>query len=301
MGKKIEKKQRKANQWNNLQDACCKFTKCLFVNVDNVTSKQISIMRKELRAINAKMLMGKNTLMKAAIKELQTEPEEGCDNYAELKANWKHRPHLQKISDQLVGNTGMIFTDGDLGQIKAILDSHKREAPAKVGSLAPSDVTIPAGNTGLDPKQTQFFQALSITTKIVKAKIEIVNEVKIISEGDKISPGQAALLDKLKIRPFEFKMHVKNVLDNNQIYSAAVLSITQDDVLAIFNRSAQNITGLSLGSGYITSAAAPHLVLNAFKNLAAVTFATDYSFPAADKLKSAAAAAPATSASAAPA
>jgi large subunit ribosomal protein LP0 len=51
----------------------------------------------------------------------------------------------------------MIFTNGDLAEIKKILDSQVREAPAKIGSIAPADVTIPAGATGMDPKQTSFF------------------------------------------------------------------------------------------------------------------------------------------------
>ena len=190
-------------------------------------------------------------------------------------------------------NTGLIFTNGDLTEIKAILDSQVREAPAKIGSLAPADVTIPAGPTGLDPKQTSFFQALNIQTKIVKSQVEIVNAVKVIGADEKISPGQAALLDKLKIRPFEYKMHIKSFLDGGKIYDAKVLSITQESVLEIFQRSAQNVTALSLGSGYVISSAAQHLVLNAFKNLAAASFGSDYSFKQADALKSAAAAGPA--------
>ena len=31
-------------------------------------------------------------------------------------------------------------------------------APARVGLVAPVDVSVPAGNTGLDPSQTNFFQ-----------------------------------------------------------------------------------------------------------------------------------------------
>ena len=67
------------------------------------------------------------------------------------------RPHLRLIKDQLVLNTGMIFTNGDLADVKKILDSQVREAPAKIGIIAPADVTIPAGGTGMDPKQTSFF------------------------------------------------------------------------------------------------------------------------------------------------
>merc|ERR1712072_781721 len=138
-----------------------------------------------------------------------------------------------------------------MGDILTILDSQVREAPARVGSLAPKDVTIPAGATGLDPRQTGFFGNLGIATKIVKAQIEILNPHTIIKEGDKISPGQSALLDKLKIRPFEYKMTVKNIMQDGAIHPPSVLKISDDDVREMFQRSASNLTALSLGSGYI--------------------------------------------------
>jgi len=47
-----------------------------------------------------------------------------------------------------------------LSDIKEIIDAEKREAPAKPGAIAPDDVWIKAGPTGLDPKQTGFFQSL---------------------------------------------------------------------------------------------------------------------------------------------
>jgi len=36
---------------------------------------------------------------------------------------------------------------------------------------------------------------------------------------------------------------------------------------------------MSMASGYVTKAAIPHMIINSFKNLAAVSFETDYSFP----------------------
>ena len=120
---------------------------------------------------------------------------------------------------------------------------------------------------------------MGIATKIVKAQIEILNDNKVISEGDKITPGQASLLDKLKITPFEYKMEIKKLLMDGNIFDAAVLRITSEKVLDIFRTRSSNITALSLGSGYVTAAAAPHLIMNAFKNLAAISFATDFEFP----------------------
>ena len=230
--------------------------------------------------------------MRKALLELATPPEEGDDDYEERMATFKPRPHLHVIRDQLTLNIGMIFTNGDLNEIKDVLDANAREAPAKVGSLAPDNVIVPPGPTGLDPKQTGFFQALNVATKIVKGNIEIVNPVTLIEEGQKINSSQAALLDKLKIRPFEYKMNIKTFLDNGKLFDAKVLAMTPDAVRAKFAAKANMAVALSLGSGYITSLAAPHLVMNAFKNLASVSLAVDYDLPQLAAIKAAAAAAP---------
>jgi len=45
------------------------------------------------------------------------------------------------------------------------------------------------------------------------------------------------------------------------------------------------MAALSIASGYIVKPAIPHLLINSFKNLAAVTFDSDYSFKQAEKMK----------------
>ncbi len=95
--------------------------------------------------------------MKAALNHKMTEPQANDEDYEERKDTFKKCDELDKIVNLLKGNTGLIFTNGDLSDIKKILDAESREAPAKVGSIAPDDVWIRAGSTGLDPKQTSFF------------------------------------------------------------------------------------------------------------------------------------------------
>ncbi|XP_070012948.1 large ribosomal subunit protein uL10-like [Nicotiana sylvestris] len=53
------------------------------------------------------------------------------------------------------------------------------------GLVAPVDVVVPPGNTGLDPSQTSFFQVLNIPTKINKGTVEIFTPVELIKKGDK--------------------------------------------------------------------------------------------------------------------
>jgi len=113
-------------------------------------------------------------------------------------------------------------------------------------------------------------------------------------------------LDKLKIRPFSYKMHVKKVYEDGSVFNPEILDITTSDILKKFQSSISNMASISLASGYITKPAAPHMIINAFKNLAAVTFDADYSFKQADRMKEAAknavhVAAPTQAASSAPA
>jgi hypothetical protein len=58
--KKTEKRIKKENYWEKLQKLTTKYRKAVLVDVDNVSSYQITMIRRGLRAIDAQMLMGKN-------------------------------------------------------------------------------------------------------------------------------------------------------------------------------------------------------------------------------------------------
>lgn len=159
--------------------------------------------------------------------------------------------------------------------------------------IAPDNVTIPAGPTGLDPKQTSFFQQLQIQTKIVKTQIEIVAEKQVIFKGDKIGSTEATLLDKLKIYPFEYKMEIKKVLQNGSIFEPAVLSLSNEVLIAKFKNAIKLTASVSLALGYSTKASAPHTLLNGFKNLVGVSAVAGFEFKQAKAMLEAAKNAPA--------
>merc|ERR1712038_2128989 len=181
------------------------------------------------------------------------------------------------------GNIGFVFTNGDLGDIREILESNTRPAPAKVGAIAPIDVVVPKGPTGCDPGQTAFFQTLEIATKITKGQIEMTNDTHLITAGDKVTASQAALLQKLNIEPFTYGLKLVSVYDNGSLFDAKVLDITDDVLEAKFGAALSVIASLSLALGYPTQASVPHSIANAFKAILAVTLGCDnYSFPTAD-------------------
>ena len=65
------KKQKKEFYWEKLKDLVLRFKNVVFVTTDNISSKQISKIRKDLRNVNAHMIMGKNTLIHACLAEMK--------------------------------------------------------------------------------------------------------------------------------------------------------------------------------------------------------------------------------------
>lgn len=246
-----------------------KYSKALIVNCDNVGSKQFQDIRRTIRS-HSIILMGKNTMIK---KILNLYIEETGDK------SW------ECLHDLLVGNLGIIFTNGDLNDLRAEISKFKVGAAARVGATAPCDVTVPAGGTGMDPSATSFFQALNIPTKINKGTVEIVSDVQVIKTGDKVTSSQAALLAKLGIKPFSYGLIAVYVYENGSIFDPKILDITDSDMAASAMAAIQNVAALSMATHVPTLPAVPHLLINGYKNVLAIALATDYSFPKADKVK----------------
>jgi len=263
----VNRRERKEKYVAKLQHLINEYKNVLVVKVDNVGSNQIQKIRGALRGI-AVVLMGKNTIIRKVLRE-----------------NVAANPKLETLIPLLYGNVGFIFTNANLNQTRKIIQENKVPAPARVGTMAPNDVIVPAGSTGMDPGQTSFFQALNIATKIVKGAIEIINEVLLIRKGEKVTASHVALLDKLNIRPFSYGMIVTDVYEDGTVYAASVLDMSQEDLYAKFFASVRKLAAVSLAISYPTLAALPYFIGNAFAKLVALSVETDYTFDKAQKFK----------------
>lgn len=97
--------------------------------------------------------------------------------------------------------------------------------------------------------------------------------------------SEAALLAKLGIRPFSYGLVVLTVYDNGSVFNPEVLDLTEDDLMVKFAMRVSMVTSLSMAISYPMLAAAPHMLINGYKNALAVAIAIEYSFPLADKVK----------------
>jgi len=257
----------KANYFTKIVQLLDEYPKCFLVEADNVGSKQMQQIRISLRG-HAVVLMGKNTMMRKAIR-----------------GHLVNNPKLETLMNHIRGNVGFVFTKEDLVSIRDMLLANKVKAPAKAGALAPLDVAVPAQNTGLGPEKTSFFQALNTPTKITKGTIEITNNVALIKAGDKVGMSEATLLNMLGISPFTYGLVVNKVYDSGSIFDPTILDITDEDLKTHILAGIRNIAALCLKIGYPTVASVPHSIINGMKNCMALAAVTDITFKEAETMK----------------
>jgi len=261
--------QRKSDYFAKITTLVDQYPNLLVVGADNVGSNQMQQIRRALRG-KAILLMGKNTMMRRA-----------------LRTATEAKPELEALIDVIKKNIGLVFVlpSSSMAEVKGLILANKVEAQAKAGAIAPCDVIVPAGPTGLEPTQTAFLQALNIATRIQKGQIEIINDFHLIHEGQKVGNSEATLLQKLNLKPFHYGLTVLHVYEDGFIYSPKVLEISDDEILKQFSTGVQYLAAISLATGYATLASVPHSLANGYASLVAVALETDYVFKQAAAIR----------------
>eukprot|EP01067_Filipodium_phascolosomae_P000123 Filipodium_phascolosomae@DN1100_c0_g1_i1.p1 len=252
-----------------LKDLVNEYTTVLVISIDNVGSKQFALVRQALRG-KAVIMGGKNTMMRTCLKD-----EIEKENLTALK----------ELIPLIHGNVGLVFCMAEISEIRQVILDNFVPAAARAGAVAPCNVKVMAGPTGLEPGQTNFFQALNIATKIVKGQIEIVSDVDLIQEGSRVGASQAALLQKLGRFPFKYGVLVKHVYQNGVAYAPEALDITDDDLARKFGAASRNMAAFSRELGIPTAASLPHGIMAAFKNVIALSLGTDTEFEEMESVK----------------
>ncbi|EPY51225.1 60S acidic ribosomal protein Rpp0 [Schizosaccharomyces cryophilus OY26] len=260
-------KENKTKYFEKLHQLFQKYHSVFVVNIDNVSSQQMHTIRKDLRGA-AELIMGKNTMMRRAMRGFISEI-----------------PELERLMPNVRGNVGFVFTNDDLKEVRKTIIANVVAAPARPNAVAPLDVFLPAGNTGMEPGKTSFFQALGIPTKITRGTIEITSEVHIVAKDTKVGPSEAVLLNMLDISPFTYGMDVLSIYDQGNLFNPAILDVSDDDLVASLLNAAKVVASVSLTANYPTIVSALHSIVNSYKNLIGISLATEYTFEGTEQAK----------------
>ena len=90
----------KENWFARLNELIDSYSSIFVVNIDNVSSQQMHQIRQSLRG-EATVLMGKNTMVRRALRQVISE-----------------RPEFERLVPYVRGNVGFVFTSGDLKEVR---------------------------------------------------------------------------------------------------------------------------------------------------------------------------------------
>eukprot|EP01080_Neovahlkampfia_damariscottae_P011321 gene11321-4133_t len=258
--------ERKKNYVNTVINLSQEYNKIMIAECNNVGSTQIQAIRKALRGKGV-VLMGKNTMIKKAIE-----------------LNKDANPKLYALKKYVKDKVALIFTNSDLKEIRDTVYENRVSAPAKAGQISKVEVVIPAQNTGMEPTATSFFQALNIPTKITKGAVEIINDYTILTVGQKVGNSEAILLQKLNINPFSYGFIFNTIYDDGVIYSPDVLDLSESVLESLLGEAVQTVASISLGANYTTAASVQSEMINALKDVLAVSVAANFKTPENEKV-----------------
>jgi len=270
---------RKRNIVRRLCECFTNYSQVVVVQLDNVSTNQIHKARNLLRNAEQKgeMIIGKNTLIKKALKFKTQEAVPGADDYEDHQ-QWTQDSKLQVLEQYMVKNVGLIFSEEPYMDLREKIEAEKISQPARTGVIAPCNVVIPAGPTGIEVGKIDLFHKLNIQCKTVKSAIEVVKEVRVITKGEPVTEGATQMCKLLNIIPFEYSLTFQQVYLDGVVLNQDIIEMPLDNIIESFKTYSSYATALSLGANIPNSLSVPHFLANGFKTLLAIGSESGYKF-----------------------
>lgn len=160
--------------------------------------------------------------------------------------------------------------------------------PAKLGLIASNDVIIPRGPNRLAPTDSALLQALNISSRMSNGQVEILRDVTLLKSGDKVGSREVSLLNKLQMKPFSSGLIITHYFVDGFLcdYEPFHRCCMHERIDHKLMKGINNVAALSLSIGFPTLASLPHVLFNAYKQVLSIAIETNYSFPAAEPIKS---------------
>ncbi|WP_336361391.1 50S ribosomal protein L10 [Haladaptatus sp. ZSTT2] len=213
------------------------------VRISGIPSKQLQAMRRELHG-SAQLRVSRNTLMTRALEQIND--------------------GLEQLVAHVDGQVGLIGTnDNPFGLFKKLEDS-KTPAPINAGEVAPNDIVIPAGDTGADPGPfVGELQQVGANARIQDGSIHVLEDSKVLEEGEEVTQQLSSVLAELGIEPKEVGLDLRSVYSEGVLFAPEELAIDVDEYRSDIERAVAQARNLSINAVYPTAQTAPALIAKA--------------------------------------
>jgi len=233
----------KQDEVDELVDFISQYQSVGIVGVEGIPSRQLQAMRRDLHG-SAAIRMSRNTLVERALDEA----DEG----------------LEQLTEFVAGQVALVGTnDNPFGLFKQ-LEASKTPAPINAGEVAPNDIVIPEGDTGVDPGPfVGELQQIGADARIQEGSIQVLSDSTVLSTGEVVDQQLASVLSELGIEPKEVGLDLKRVYSEGVLFSPDELEIDVDEYYADIQAAASGARNLSINAEYPTAQTAGSLIAKA--------------------------------------
>jgi len=168
------------------------------------------------------------------------------------------------LKDYSKNSIAVIFTELNPFELFSLLKKNKGDSSAKVGMIAPNDILVPAGDTGLPPGPAlSDLKAAGLKVKLAGASIEITEDKIVCKKGEPVSEPVAGVLSKLNIKPIKIGLKMNIIYEKGELFKSEVLDFDEEEVFNNFVSARQNSFNLALNIAYATPETIPFLLTKA--------------------------------------
>ncbi len=160
---------------------------------------------------------------------------------------------VKALAKAIAGSNVLLLTNMNPFQLSLLLDKSKIRMSAKVGDIAPDDIVIAAGNTGLPPGPAiSELSEAGIRTRIESGSVYVLQDTVVAKKGDRLQARVASVLSKLGVKPLEVGLSVVAACEGGLLFRADDLHIDLDEIRKEFVSAFGSAFGLSVNAGYPT-------------------------------------------------
>ena len=175
------------------------------------------------------------------------------------------------LADNVQGSVGVIFSKMNPFELYAFIKKNKGSAFAKEGMLAPEDITVPAGDTGLPPGPAlSDLKAAGLNVRPMGATIHVIEDKVVTKKGQPVTKPVASTLAKLNIKPIRIGLKLRGALEKGLMYRSEVLDIDIDQVFQDFVLAHAQAFNLAIHISYLAPETTPVLIRKAAREALAV-------------------------------
>ncbi|WP_423999352.1 50S ribosomal protein L10 [Haloarcula salina] len=203
------------------------------VNIAGIPSRQLQDMRRDLHG-TAELRVSRNTLLKRALDEV----DDG----------------LEDLNGFVTGQVGLIGTNDNPFSLFQELEASKTPAPISAGEVAPNEIVIPEGDTGVDPGPfVGELQSIGADARIQEGSIQVLSDSVVLDAGEEVSQDLSNVLSELGIEPKEVGLDLRAVFADGVLFEPEELELDVDEYERDIQAAASRAFNLSVNAEYPTA------------------------------------------------